>query len=174
MPITLPQALDHHRSTADAFAELAEAIPADAWDKPWTEGKWTVGTIVDHLNHTYDVVIREVEGGEGMRIVTPWWQQLLLRWTLRPRLLAGKPFPKAARAPRETRPAEETPEREPALAGFRERADRLEASAREAGGSRPEARVSHAYFGKGSLAQGVTMCTRHIEHHHRQLETLRP
>lgn len=170
----LQAALDHHRRTADAFVDMVESMPVEAWDRPWAEDKWTVGTLVDHLNQTYDVCIREIEGGEGMRVVLKWWQRLPARWLYLRSILRGKGFPKGARAPRETRPAEETPDREPTLQGFRDRADRLERSARERGAENPNLRITHAYFGSGSLPDGITLVTRHIEHHHGQLATLVP
>jgi hypothetical protein len=156
-----------HAAAADGLLAAAEQMPGEAWFAPLAAGKWSPAQVMEHLNLTYDVLTRELEGGEGMRVITKAWQRFLLRIVLVPRILRGGPFPEAARAPREIRPSERGLERGEALDAFRQRRARFEAAAEKA---RAEAdRLTHAYFGRSTVARGVLLCARHIQHHQKQL-----
>src|SRR5689334_10139475 len=155
------KALACHASASAAFAAAAEAVEPDAWDLPRAEGKWSPGQIADHLIQTYDVLLREIAGGAGMKVRTRPWLRLLLRITYMPRILRGGWFPARAPAPPEIRPSKEPREQRSTVALFRQRAREFEAAVQEA----PEARITHAYFGPLKPAAGVLFCARHIEHH---------
>ena len=60
------------------------------------EGKWTPAQIVQHLILGYEAGLRELDGGVGLTVVVPWWKRIALRWTILPRILAGR-FPAGAR-----------------------------------------------------------------------------
>jgi len=158
-----------HAAAADDLVAMVRALADDAWRRPIAEGKWTPAEIVHHLNLTYDVAIREMEGGAGMAIRTKPWQRILLRATVGRRILRGKGFPRAAPAPREIRPEGDPGTRDEALAGFHARRQRFERAAEETRTARPDARFTHAYFGPSSLADGVLMVGRHLQHHTAQL-----
>lgn len=161
---------DIHKEAAAAFATTAESVAPDAWLEPIGEKKWSPAEIVEHLNCAYDVLTRELEGGQGMVVKTTAWQRLMLRLFLVPKLLRGGGFPKNARAPRELRPAAANPDQAKAVADFRERAARFEIAAMQAdarGGG-----LTHAYFGYAPVADGALLCARHIRHHHEQLASL--
>jgi len=106
-----------------------------------------------------------------------WTQALagshLLRWLLRrtmlPAILRGRPFPAGARAPSETLPRELHADPTSALAALEFMAD---AFARElsAGVSGQRRQLSHAYFGPVSLRQSLRLAAVHTRHHARQLE----
>ncbi len=165
MDETLRRALDLHESASAKLLEVAESIPEAEWRNPVQEGKWSTAELVEHLNNTYDILLSELSGGVGMRIRTKAWQRLLLRLTIVPRIMRSGTFPKNAVAPKEIRPLN-VPDREPAIAAFRERAKKLEEMAIAAA---PEQKVTHAYFGRSSVANGVILCSRHIQHHEKQL-----
>jgi hypothetical protein len=163
---------DVRRVYADAVEEVvraASAIPAEAWLVPREEGKWSPAEMVEHLTLASDVLLRELEGGAGMRVRTSWWQRVLLRATMVPRLLAGKPFPSGARAPRETRPELRSEDQASAIARFRERSGALEAAAAECMTSGRRVHLTHAYFGRAPVDKALLLSARHIEHHLRQL-----
>ena len=159
-----------HSSASAAFAAAAEGVSSEKWTVPRAEGKWSAAEIVEHLNLAYATLLRELTGGKGMQIRTKLWQRLLLRITLVPKLLRGEPFPANARAPREMRPASADPDPASAIARFREQSSRFEAVAHEAitRGRSPD--LTHAYFGTASLATGVLLCARHVQHHEKQLQ----
>jgi len=163
------RAVDHHASVAAAFAAAAEELEPAAWHRPRAEGKWSPAQITDHLTRPYDVLLRELGGGQGMRIRTRLGQRLVLRLTLMPRLLRGARFPKGVTAPREIRPTDTPADQRDGIALFRQRAAEFEAAARRAYELSPRARLTHAYFGASSVADGVLFCARHIEHHRAQL-----
>ena len=158
-----------HASAAAELADTAAAIPSNRWLEPRHPGKWSPAEIVEHLTLAYDTLLREIDGGGGMQIRTKLWQRVLLRLTLVPRLLRGAPFPANARAPRETRPSVSDPDQSAAVARFRERAAKLEASADSAVASRRRVRLTHAYFGSSALPEAMLLCARHVQHHQKQL-----
>ena len=158
-----------HTGAAADFAEAAARIPGDLWVVPREEGKWSPAEIVEHVSLAYDVLLRELAGGPGMAIRTKAWQRLLLKLTMVPGLLRGKPFPKGARSPRETRPALTTTDQAAAISSFRERAARFDAAALEAHRSGRRVRLTHAYFGSASLRHATILCARHVQHHRNQL-----
>ena len=161
---------DIHSQAADALASTAESIPSEAWLAPIGEKKWSPAQIVEHLNCAYDVLTRELEGGQGMVVQTTIWQRILLRIFLVPKLLRGGAFPRNARAPREIRPATANPDQRQAVADFRARAARFDAAATEADARGAE--LTHAYFGHAPVAEGALLCARHVQHHQKQLAAL--
>jgi hypothetical protein len=160
-------ALDIHASAAQRFSNSAAAIAADRWLQPVAEGKWSPALIASHLIQTYDIVLSELRGGPGMQIRTSRLMRLALRIVLVPRLLGGGAFPDGARAPKETRPPADPPEQRAAIERFDRMARELDAAARSA---TPAQRITHAYFGAYSVARGVLLCARHIEHHEAKMK----
>jgi hypothetical protein len=156
-----------HDRVANDLVGAAEAVRADRWLVARAEGKWSPAEVVEHLNTVYDVVLRELGGQPGMQIRTTWWQRLLLRFTVVPRILGGHGFPAGARAPKETRPVLSTTDQRELIARFRERADRFAAAAAKTRGT--SQRITHAYFGAARVPESMLLCTRHIEHHIKQL-----
>lgn len=154
----------HDRAAAEVMS-AAERVPADRWLTPRAEGKWTPAEVVEHLNLVYDVVLRELDGGAGMQIRTKWWQRILLRFTVVPKILRGDGFPAGARAPKETRPALSTTDQREAIARFRERAARFASAA----SSSRNKRITHAYFGTARVPESVLLIARHMQHHGKQL-----
>lgn len=159
------KALDLHAAMAASFLATAESVPLSQWDEPGAPGKWSPAEIAAHLVTTYEVVIAELRGGNGMAIKTSFWQQMLFRamfgWLI---LYFGK-FPRGIKAPRETRPPAPLSKDE-ALRRFTALHDDFEAAAQDAPLGH---KLSHAYFGRAAASDGVLLCARHIEHHRRQL-----
>ena len=158
-----------HSSAVSSFASAAEAVEPAAWHVPRAEGKWSPALVTGHLIRTYDVLIDELAGGSGMRILLPAWKRLFLRLTLMPRLLRGGAFPRRVPAPPEIRPKEAPPDPASGAALFRQRAREFEAAVQSARARKPPARITHAYFGTASLAKAMLFCARHVEHHRPQL-----
>lgn len=162
----LDRSLETHREAVTMLVTALRSVPDSSWSQPYREGKWTPGEIAAHLVATWDALLAELAGGPGMRIRTRWWQRVLLRLYLVPKLLSGGPFPANAKAPKETRP--EAPlNRAEALDAVEGRAARLDREARKAHDL--GRRLTHAYFGKSSVATGVLLAARHIQHHSAQI-----
>jgi hypothetical protein len=154
-----------HQEAAAGVASAVERIPAEVWLRPRSDGKWSPADTMTHLLLTYDTLQRELEGGKGMGIITKLWQRVLLRIFLVPKLLRGGAFPKNARAPRELRPQTPPLSQADAIAKFRVRAAEFEAAAEKA----RDGKLTHAYFGAASVTDGLLLCTRHMQHHQKQL-----
>ncbi len=158
-----------HRTAAADIAAAAERIPDDQWPRARAAEKWSPAEVLEHLNLTYEVLLRELAGGEGMKIRTKWWQRHFLRFTVMPKILRGGSFPARAPAPRELRPAVANPDRAAAIAAFRQRADQFTQAAEAAHRNGAPRTLTHAYFGRASIADAVLFCARHLQHHRAQL-----
>jgi hypothetical protein len=158
-----------HGSAVSSFAAEAEAIEPAAWHLPRAAGKWSPALVTGHLIRSYEVLMDELGGGPGMRIVLPAWKRLFLRFTLLPRLLRGGRFPGRVPAPPEIRPQEAPLDPPSGAALFRQRAREFEIAVENARTRQPPARITHAYFGAVSLAEAMLFCARHVEHHQPQL-----
>ena len=166
--MSLDRALQLHDQAVDALVSAVSSVPPDRWGAPYLEGKWSPGEITAHLVATWDVLLQELGGGPGMALRTNWWQRVLLRSLMVPRLLAGKSFPRNAKAPRETRPAAPLPDREAALAAIGARSDAIRSESRKA--AELGRVLTHAYFGKASVDRGVILAARHVQHHAAQIQ----
>jgi len=164
--------LELHGRASSAFAETAAAIPPESWLEA-KEGKWAPAQVTKHLSLAYEILLSELGGGAGMSIRTTFWQRALLRWTLVPRLLRGKPFPKGARAPKETRPEEITEGKADAIMQFQSLAKLFADAVQKAYSKDSGARLTHAYFGRSGLVNSVQFCARHIEHHTKAISEFR-
>ena len=163
----LDRSLETHREAVTMLVAALRSVPEASWNEPYREGKWTPGEIAAHLVAAWDILLAELAGGPGMRIRTSWWQRLLLRLYLVPKLLSGGPFPANAKAPKETRPEAPLRNRAEALGAVESRAELLDREARKA--DDPGKKLTHAYFGKSSVATAVLLAARHIQHHSAQI-----
>lgn len=154
-----------HRTAIDAFIARARAVPEDRWNAQRDDGGWSPSQVTSHLILAYEALIRELGGEGALRIRTKWWQRLLLYFTVRRNILAGKPFPRGVRAPREiTPPAEPTVQSERvALLAERSLAfsTLLEAH--------PRASLTHPFLGTMNAPDALRFCAAHADHHRQQL-----
>lgn len=157
-----------HREAVEELASLAARVLADRWSQPMAEGKWTPAELTLHLALTAEVLLRELTTGVGPRVITKGWQRALFRFTIRPRLLAGAPFPRV-RSPREARPDGQGAEQQAAISRLRLRAAELESAIDAAARERPRTKVTHPYLGAFSLEEGLRFAALHVRHHQRQL-----
>jgi hypothetical protein len=157
-----------HSAAVDEFIMSATRCPADAWMRPISPGKWTPAEVTSHVAEAYRVLRAELAGAPGMRMLGSRMQRLVLRYTMLPRLLAGRPFPSGVRAPRETRPREIVEDPVAALDALKGLAEAFtqEMTSRANQGT---IRLTHAYFGPLSPRQGLQLLTVHTRHHARQL-----
>ena len=149
-----------HSEVAAELVSAARSVPPEKWLVPRDEGKWCPAQVVEHLNLAYDVILRELAGGEGMKIRTKFLQRTMLRWTIMPRLMRGAPFPAGVPAPREIRVPVANADQAAVIASFADRAAKLETAATQAE-EKGGVRLTHAYFGKSSVAKG-SFCARNI------------
>ena len=130
--------------------------------------KWSPAELTLHLALASEVMLQELTTGKGPRLITTRWQRALLRYTVRPKLLAGGAFPRV-RSPRETRPERPTGDQSAVIARLRDRAAELEAAIDSAATERPRTRVTHPYLGAFSLEEALRFSALHIRHHLAQL-----
>lgn len=161
-------ALEAHRAAVEDFLVAAERIDESQWAVPRGEGKWSPGQVVEHVATSYDVLIGEMHGGPGMKIKTRWWQRLILRFTVVPKIMKKGEFPAGARAPREVRPPDDPGPKGAVLAQLRQRSEEFDTEI-ETFAKDPSARLTHAYFGRKNVADVVRFCEVHVVHHRKQL-----
>lgn len=158
-----------HASAVSEFVGAGRRFPGGAWTQALAHGRWSPAEITSHVAEAYDVLRRELSGEPGMQLLGSPLQRWLLRRTMLPRILRGRPFPAGVRAPRETRPHELHADPTSALAALELKAD---AFARELSAqvSDRRLRLSHAYFGPMSARETLQLVAVHTRHHARQLE----
>jgi hypothetical protein len=171
----LPPEWDHlledHARAIEEYRIAAGALDPAVWMAPMAPGKWSPAEVTAHVAEAYRVLSAELGGADGMRLRGSSLQRLVLRYTVLPRLLAGKPFPNGVRAPRETRPTEII--NDPALAVAR-LVERAEQFIRDltAKATIQSVRLTHAYFGRLSPRHGLELSTVHTRHHAQQLAAI--
>jgi hypothetical protein len=165
------RAVRAHAIALERFLDCAAAVPPSKWSEPLAPGKWTPAEVVEHLVLAYETVGRELSGGAGMRVVLPGWKRLIARLFYLPRIIAGRGFPKGAKAPRETRPVSVRGTQAEVVSAMRSIASGVERQMLDAHG-RAGRRLTHAYFGRMTFEQGMLMQVRHLDHHRAQLDAL--
>jgi hypothetical protein len=160
-----------HSAAIEEYVTGAERLANRVWTHPLAPGKWTPAEVTSHVSQAYRVLCAELAGDAGMGLLGSRLQRLILRHTVLPRLLAGRPFPAGVRAPRETRPRDILKDPQTALAILRRLAADFsqELTTRATEGN---TRLTHAYFGPLSPRQGLQLLTIHTRHHARQLGAL--
>jgi len=164
------EAVEEHRAALAAFLDVAEQLKEDAWGSPWGPGKWTRAQVAEHLALTYEIAIRELTTGEGLRVRVTGVRQRLLRWILMPHILFHRSLPVRVTAPREARPPEVTAPRGAILRRLRELGVRWEMEMERAIGAGGGG-LTHPYFGTIPPVKAMRFMAVHIEHHTRQVAT---
>ena len=161
---------DRHQRSLDEYIRLAGSLPAEAWNRPVDEDKWTPMEITEHLRASYDIVISELNGGQGMKLRTKGWMRPIIKLLYLPKILRTRQMPKDIKAPSEIRPTNCIEDRGEALFKLKEFGDRAQ---KEIGDRRddPKAYATHYLLGKIKPLEGIDFLTIHLEHHTRQLPT---
>ena len=158
-----------HTEAVSLFADTVGQISPDKWNVSKQQDQWTPAHVLEHLNLAHKILLQELNSGAGMSIRTKFLQRFVLRLVLVPKLLRGAPFPKGARAPRETRPDSSQSNQQAAVTSFQELARAFQETIMRVHRENPDKKLTHAYFGSSSLTDAVLLCARHIQHHQRQV-----
>ncbi len=161
-----------HDGSLEEYRTAARWLAPTAWMRPPAPGKWTPAEITSHVAEAYRVLLAELGGAGGMKLLGSRLQRLILRYTLLPRLITGRPFPPGVRAPRETRPKAIIKDHDEALSELGHLAGLFAAELAVRAAAGP-VRLTHAYFGALSPGQGLQLLTAHNRHHARQLASCR-
>lgn len=165
------RALREHDASVAAFIGTVRGIPDARWALPPAPGKWSPPEEVLHVALSYEVAVRGVQTGAGMRPRVSPARARLLRWLVLPVMLESNWFPRASapveiRPPKSGAPGDVDLTREALLW-------RLEETARQVRdqlpSSPPELRIQHAYFGDLAPRQAMRMLAAHTRHHTRGL-----
>ncbi|HEX8360544.1 MAG TPA: DinB family protein [Longimicrobium sp.] len=162
-------AADEHEVALAAYLDTAARLSADAWERPWAEGKWTPAQVTEHLTRSYEALLVELREGRAMELKMATWRRTLTRWILLPHILFHRSFPVRAPAPRELRPREVRAGRDEALRALREQGETF---VRELAAARLQgcAGLTHPYFGKVEPIKVLRFVGIHMEHHRKQIE----
>lgn len=159
------------REHAVALSSLLEAIGAAderAWSAPREDGAWNPAQLAEHLALTYEAALRELGGGEGIRLRLRGAHRALLRWVLLPHMLFHRTLPVRARSPREVRPEGSGVEQGVVAERLRRVGAEFEAAVVEAGRTGAPG-LTHPYFGRLTPERTLRFVAVHMEHHTRQL-----
>lgn len=162
------QGIELHQEAIRTYLARAGSLPDSGWIAPRAPGKWSPAELTQHLILTYEALVAELSGGPGIRVRFKGWRLLTLRLFVLPRFLKHGIVPPGVRAPKEIAPAAGDPDRAGALARLQAASRTFEdlACDRE---RRVGTGVTHPFFGRLSLAQGVRFAEVHLRHHTGQL-----
>ena len=162
-------AADEHEVALAAYLDTAARLGADAWGRPWGEGKWTPAEVTEHLTRAYEALLVELREGRAMELKMAPWRRTLTRWILLPHILFHRSFPIRAPSPREIRPREVRGGRDAALQALHAQGETF---VRELAAARLQghAGLTHPYFGKVEPIKVLRFVGIHIEHHRKQIE----
>jgi uncharacterized damage-inducible protein DinB len=165
---TLDAGAADHRSEVHAAAEAFAAVPADAWERPLGEGKWSPAETALHLILAYERLASELGGGPSVRFLAPWWQRAAFRRLFLGRILRGDFYPKKVKGPPEARPEPPFPDRAEALRRLRGAGDAFERAVRD-GYAKGDGCVTHPYLGRLEPADALRFFALHTRHHREQM-----
>jgi hypothetical protein len=163
-----PALLAEHAEAADAFVAAISELPQAQWSAKATPEGWSPAEITEHLARTYSQYAGESRGKNSLRVRLGPVRLFFARAFVKPRLLAGAPFPKA-KAPRPLRPSGGPDTPADGVALFRATG---ESCLRDLGilvERRPHKRLVHPYLGGLPIYDVVRFASQHIHHHRRQL-----
>lgn len=163
-----PALLAEHAEAADAFVAAISDLPQGTWTSKATADGWSPAEITEHLARTYSQYAGESRGKNSLRVRLGPLGLFFARAFVKPRLLAGAPFPKA-RAPRPLRPSGGPDTPTDGVALFRATG---ESCLRDLGilvERRPHKQLVHPYLGGIPVYDVVRFASQHIHHHRRQL-----
>ena len=164
---TWDAAAREHRTALAAYVARAGRLTNERWGAPRAPGKWSPAEISEHLALTYEVGLTELRGGPSPEIRTSFWQRLVLRWFVMPKLLTGGALTRPVKAPREVRHPV-AGEQVATLARLEELAATLEREL-DTAAARGPVRFTHPYFGALDAVQVLGFCAFHARHHEAQV-----
>lgn len=156
-----------HRAALASYVARAARLTSDRWGAPRAPGKWSPAEISEHLALAYEMGLGELRGGPPPAIRTSYWQRLVLRWFVMPKLLAGGSLTRPVRAPREIRHPV-AGDQVATLARLQEVAEALEREL-ESASARGRVRFTHPYFGRMGAVEALGFCAFHARHHEAQV-----
>ena len=162
---TLDRLLAAHHSAVEEFVDRAQRIDPGAWTIPRGAGKWTPAQEVRHVILAYATFVRDLRGGDGMRLVGTRWKRFFWRAIGLTSVVHFRKIPGGAPAPRELRPTDENGSVTTLVTELRERVAEFEAAFADCWRNAPRKQVTHAYFGSLSLRQSMAMVEVHTRHH---------
>jgi hypothetical protein len=163
-----------HREAVEFFLSRARAIDEARWLVPRAEGKWTPAQETRHLVLTYKTFGADLRNERRMALKGTPWRRRIWRFLGWPSIKYAGRLPRAVRAPREVRPDAESTPRDALLLELMREVEAFERVFETAWRERPEATVTHAFFGQLSLADAITLAAVHTRHHGRFLPEASP
>jgi DinB family protein len=162
---TITQLASMHATAIQEMVDRATPVAASQWNTPRGDGKWTPAQEVRHVTLGIEAFIRDLRGQGKLRTKGKWWQRIMWRWTVLPRILKTGQLVRGVRAPREVRPPDEPGDRDSLLGELMLRAREFEQLVIETSTRTPRRRVTHPYFGPLSLKALLRLGVVHVRHH---------
>lgn len=161
----LEELLVAHRAAAAEFAERAAAIADARWFVPRGEGKWTPAQETRHLVLAYDGFMADLRDEWRTPMKGNAFQRAIWSAYGLPHILWRGRIPRAVRAPREYRPADERAPRGELVAVYRQRCGEFCALFADKWRGEPRRKLQHPWFGKLNLDHAMRLATVHTRHH---------
>lgn len=158
-----------HQAVLAAFAATARRVPDDSWNRRGE--KWSPAQHVEHIRLAYEVVGRELGGGQGLRPRAGFILRTILRTAVLRRILRTGFIPRRAKAPSEVRPGDGPFEKAGTIAALQALGGAFESKLGERWHD-PAAVLTHHLFGTMGPPDAFRFMAVHTEHHRVQIEEL--
>jgi len=152
----------------EEYVAAISGMSVATWIARRAADAWSAAEITEHLVRTYAQFAGEARGKNSLRVRVPPVRRLLIRLFVKPRLLAGRIFPRA-RAPRELRPTGGPATPADGVAMFRAAGEGCIRDLQVMTVRRAYRTMVHPYFGAIPLYELMEFASQHIRHHRRQL-----
>jgi len=163
-----PVLVEHHAAAVEEYVAAISGMSVATWNARRAADAWSAAEITEHLVRTYAQFAGEARGKNSLRVRVPPVRRLLIRLFVKPRLLAGRIFPRA-RAPRELRPTGGPATPADGVAMFRAAGEGCIRDLQVMTVRRAYRTMVHPYFGAIPLYELMEFASQHIRHHRRQL-----
>ncbi len=161
-------AIEKHRTAITDYVQTASRIDEQIWRLSVEAEKWTPAQITDHLILTYEMLVKQICGGQGLKMQYGFPLRQILRLTILPKIYRTRQLPRGAKAPPEIMPEDSEMPRETALAKLEELSGAFENEILSRRNDK-DFRLTHHVFGDIKPLKGIDFIAIHTEHHARQL-----
>lgn len=162
------EAIEKHRVVIADYVRAASGIDERAWRLPVAAEKWTPALITDHLIRTYEMLVEQICGGQGLKMQYGFALRQILRLTILPKIYRTRQLPRGAKAPTEIMPEDSKMPRATALEKLEESSGAFENEILLRRDDK-NFRLTHHVFGDLKPLKAIDFIAIHTEHHTQQL-----
>jgi hypothetical protein len=148
--------IQRHRTAIAGYLQTASRIDEQVWRLPVKAEKWTPAQITEHLILTYQITLKQIRGGQGIKPHYNFLLRPILRLVVLPGIFRERQLPGGAKAPQEIMPEDSKMPRETALKQLKDLSVEFETEILSRR-SDEKLRLTHHVFGQIKPLKGVDL-----------------